>query len=334
MVSCQAKRGLPSLEGSNMEFILNKIKEYNKILIFGHVRPDGDCIGSQYGLARIIKETYPEKEVIVTGEASDYVSFIGKPEMAKDEDFKGSLGICVDIANGDRVSDQRFKNCDYTIKIDHHINVDSFCDYEYVDDKSPACAQIITEFYEKFKDELKMTKEAAEALYVGILTDTGRFRFDSVKKDTFLAAGDLVDFGISLGHIDNKLSVESLASLKLKGYCLTHFETTAEGFAYLKMPRSVIEEFGVTNEEAANQVSTISTIKECPVWALFIEYPEEIRIRLRSRGPIINKLAEKWGGGGHAKASGATLGSWDKLPLFLDDVNKIVQEYKNSNPED
>ena len=112
MVPCQAKRGLPSLEGSNMEFILNKIKEYNKILIFGHVRPDGDCIGSQYGLARIIKETYPEKEVIVTGEVSDYVSFIGEPEMAKDEDFKGSLGICVDIANGDRVSDQRFKNCE------------------------------------------------------------------------------------------------------------------------------------------------------------------------------------------------------------------------------
>ena len=64
------------------------------------------------------------------------------------------------------------------------------------------------------------------------------------------------------------------------------------------------------------------------------EYPGEIRIRLRSRGPIINKLAEKWGGGGHAKASGASLGSWDKLPLFLDDVNKLVQEYKNSNPED
>ncbi len=317
-----------------MEFILNKIKEYNKIIIFGHVRPDGDCIGSQYGLARIIRETFPNKKVVVSGETSDYVSFIGTPQMANEEDFKNALGICVDIANGDRVSDQRYKNCAYTIKIDHHINVDSFCDYEYVDETAPACAQIITEFYMKFSKELKMTTKAAEALYVGIVTDTGRFKFDSVKKRTFLAASLLIDFGISLGYIDNKLSVESLESLKLKGYCLTHFETTEAGFAYLKMPREIIEEFGVSNEEAANQVTSISTIKGCPVWALFIEYPDEIRIRLRSRGPIINKLAEKWGGGGHPKASGASLGSWDNLPQFLEDVDKIVLEYKNSNLED
>lgn len=316
-----------------MEFILNKIKEYNRIIIFGHVRPDGDCIGSQYGLAKIIQESFPEKEVYVTGESSEYVSFIGKPSMIDDSLFKGSLGICVDIANGDRVSDQRYKNCEYTIKIDHHINVDSFCDYEYVDDKSPACAQIITEFFYKFRNELKLNAKAAEALYVGIVTDTGRFRFDSVNKKTFDAAGFLFDYGINLGYIDNKLSVETINSLKLRGYCLTHFETTEAGFAYLKMPRSIIEEYGVSNEEAANQVTCISTIKECPAWALFIEYPTEIRIRLRSRGPVINKLAEKWGGGGHAKASGANLGSWDELPKFLDDIDEIVREYKKTNQD-
>lgn len=316
-----------------MEFIFNKIKEYKKIIIFGHVRPDGDCIGSQYGLQIIIKETYPDKEVIVSGEDSDYVSFIGKPTMANDEDFKGALGICVDIANGDRVSDQRYKNCEFTIKIDHHINVDSFCDYEYVDEKSPACCQIITEFFKKYDKVFKMTRDAAESLYVGIVTDTGRFKFDSVSSNTFNAASLLISYGVRLGYIDNKLSVETLNSLKLKGYCLTHFETTEAGFAYLKMPKSVIEEFKVTKEEAANQVSTISTIEGYPVWALFIEYDNEIRIRLRSRGPVINKLAEKWGGGGHAKASGATLGSWDKLPDFLKDVDELVKEYKMNNDE-
>ena len=129
-----------------MEFILSKIKEYNRIIIFGHERPDGDCIGSQYGLYNIIKETYPNKEVYITGESSEYVGFIGKPELIDDSLFKGSLAICVDCANGERLSDQRYKNCDYSIKIDHHINVDSFCDYEYVDTTSPACAQILVEF--------------------------------------------------------------------------------------------------------------------------------------------------------------------------------------------
>ena len=317
-----------------MEFILNKIKEYNKILIFGHVRPDGDCIGSQYGLARIIKESFPNKEVIVSGETSDYVSFIGEPTMANDADFKGSLGICVDIANSERVSDQRYKNCDYVIKIDHHPNVEAFGDYNYVDDTAPACAQIITEFYSNYNKELKMTTEAAMALYVGILTDTGRFKFDSVKSKTFKMASILLDFGISLGYIDNKLSVETVKTLKLKGYCLENFNVTENGFAYIIITRDIINKYGVSDEEAANQVTTISTIKGCPSWALFIEYPKEIRIRLRSRGPIINSLAERWGGGGHPKASGATLGTWDKLPEFLKEIDKIVKEYKENNLDD
>lgn len=313
-----------------MDYILNKIKEYNKIIIFGHERPDGDCIGSQYGLYYIIKETYPNKEVFITGETSDYVSFIGKPILIDDKLFANSLGICVDCANGERLSDQRYKNCDYTIKIDHHPNVDSFCDYEYVDTKSPACAQILTEFYLKFKDELKINTKAAEALYVGILTDTGRFKFDSTTSKTLKMAAELLDLGVNIGKIDNELSVETIESLKLRGYCLNTFKVTEHGFAYLIMTRDVIEKFGVSDESAANQVTSISTIEGCPMWAMFIEYPDQIRIRLRSRGPIVNILAEEYSGGGHPKASGAKLPSWDKLDEFLAKADKLVFEYKKS----
>ena len=311
-----------------MDFILNKIKEYNRILIFGHERPDGDCIGSQYGLYYILKESFPNKEIYVTGEVSEYVSFIGRPEMINDSLFKGSLAICVDCANGERLSDQRYKNCDYSIKIDHHPAVDSFCDYEYVDTKAPACAQIITEFYLKFKDELKINKDAARALYVGIVTDTGRFKFDSVTSKTFNIAGTLLDLGVDLADVDNHLSVETIDSLKLRGYCLNSFKVTKNGFAYLIMKRETINEFGVSDEDAANQVTAISTIEGCPVWAMFIEYPTQIRIRLRSRGPVVNLLAEEYEGGGHPKASGAKLPSWDKLDEFLSKADKLVEEYK------
>ena len=313
-----------------MEFILNKIKEYNKILIFGHVRPDGDCIGSQYGLQRIIKESYPDKEVLVSGETSDYVGFIGKPEMVDDSLFKGSLGICVDVANSDRISDQRFKNCDYVIKIDHHPNVEAFGDYVYVDDKAPACAQIITEFYLNNKNELKMTTEAAEALYVGIVTDTGRFKYDSTTSKTHIIAASLLDYGVNIGKIDNELSVETIDSLKLRGYCLNTFKVTEHGFAYIVMKRETIEKFGVSDEDAANQVTCISTIEGCPAWAMFIEYPDQIRIRLRSRGPIVNLLAEEYAGGGHPKAAGARLESWNDLDNFLSKADNLVLEYKKS----
>ena len=313
-----------------MDHILNKIKEYNRIIIFGHERPDGDCIGSQYGLYYIIKESFPEKEVYITGEVSDYVGFIGKPTMIDDSLFNGALAICVDCANGDRLSDKRYKECDYSIKIDHHINVDSFCDYEYVDTKSPACAQILTEFFINNKDTLKINTLAAEALYVGIVTDTGRFKYDSTTSKTHRLAASLLDYGVNIGKIDNYLSVETVDTLKLRGYCLNTFKVTEHGFAYLVMTRETINQFGVSDEDAANQVNAISTIEGCPAWAMFIEYPDQIRIRLRSRGPIVNLLAEEYEGGGHPKASGAKLPSWDKLEEFLAKADELVLNYKKT----
>ncbi len=314
-----------------MEKILEKIKEYNRIIIHGHMRPDGDCIGSQYGLANIIKASFPEKEVIVTGETSEYVSFVGAPTILEDESkFEGALSICVDCATNERLSDQRFNKAAYSIKIDHHLPVCDYGDYMYVDTTAPACAQIITEFYLKFKDELVLTKEAATALYVGISTDTGRFKFDSVNSRTFMAAATLVDAGVDLGYVDNNLSVETVDTLKLRGWCLTHFETTPNGFAYLKITRDIIDEFKVSDEDAAAQVSTISTIEGHPVWALFIEYPNEIRIRLRSRGPVINLLAEEYSGGGHPKAAGAKLEKWEDLATFAAKADKLVEEYKKT----
>lgn len=312
-----------------VEKVLELIKKYNKIIIFGHVRPDGDCIGSQYGLYNIIKSSFKEKEVYISGDVSEYVSFIGRPQI-QNISYKDALGICVDTANSDRVSDQRYTECDYLIKIDHHPNVDDFCNYSVVNTKAPACAEILTDFYLKF-DELKLNKEGALALYVGILTDTGRFKFDSVTSNTFYVASKLLEFGLDLGYIDNNLSIESIESLKLRGYCLENFKTTENGFAYIVMKRETIEKYNVSDEDAANQVTSISTIKGYPVWAMFIEYPQEIRIRLRSRGPVINLLAEKYNGGGHAKASGARLDSWSDLDKFLNDVDLLVKEYKEKN---
>ena len=314
-----------------METIFKKIKEYDRIIIHGHQRPDGDCIGSQFGLAGIIKASFPKKEVIVTGETSEYVKFIGAPTILEDESkFDGALSICVDCATDERLSDKRFNKAAYSIKIDHHLPVCDYGDYRYVDTTAPACAQIITEFYLKYKKKLKLTKEAATALYVGISTDTGRFKFDSVNSRTFNAAAALVDAGVDLSYVDNNLSVETLNTLKLRGWCLSNFKTTPNGFVYLKITRDIINEYQVSDEDAAAQVSSISTIEGHPVWAVFIEYPGEIRIRLRSRGPVINKLAEEYSGGGHPKAAGAKLEKWEDLEVFAEKADKLVKEYKEN----
>jgi len=311
--------------------ILEKIKEYKKIIIHIHKRPDGDCYGAGFGLKYIIKETYPEKEVYLVGEEAEYVSYVGTPDKLEDEMFKGALSIVVDTASEDRVSDGRFKLSDFVIKIDHHIPVNDYGDLMYVDTTRPASAQIILEFFLRYKDELKFNMEAAIALYTGIVTDTGRFRFRSVNSDTFRSVAYLLDYGLDFVEVLNKLSVKSENLLKLQGYVLLNFKKTENGVAYIKMTNELVEEFDVSLEEATSLVNELSQLEDCPVWMLFAEYEEDfVRARMRSKGPAIDKLANQYDGGGHALACGANLGTWDKADELLADADILVKEYKEN----
>ncbi len=306
--------------------ILNKIKEYETIIIHGHVRPDGDCIGSQLGLREALRINFPEKKIYAVGPKAMYVAFLGDLDEISDDTYNNALAICVDCANSERLADQRFKLAKEIIKIDHHIPVDNYGDVELVEEEKPACAQIIFEMLEGLN--LKINKDVAIPLYTAIVTDTGRYRFDSVTSETFIVAAKLLEYGVNIAEIDNYLSVESLDVLKFKGYVLSHFKLTKDGFAYIKITKEIVEKYGISYEDAANQVNVISTIPGYPVWALIIEYPAEIRVRLRSRGPDIDKLANQYGGGGHAKASGCKIDSWDDLNKFVKDANKVVKKYK------
>lgn len=313
-----------------MDKILEKIKEYNTIIIHSHIRPDGDAIGSQYGLMHLIKDSFPNKNVFVTGEFSEYVGFIGKPCLIDDNVFKDSLSISLDCANYDRLSDKRINLSKYTIKIDHHIKDDTYCDYEYIDDKASSCAEIIVEFYNKYKNELVMSEKCANALYVGMITDSGDFKHDNVSDKTFSMASILVSHGADIGKINSQLSNVSLNVLKLEGYCLNNFKITENGFAYIVLHKEIIDKYEVSDEEAASLVTLISNIKDVPIWAMILENDKGIRIRLRSKGPAINELASNYNGGGHKMASGAKLTSWNELDNFVIDVDNLLKSYKET----
>lgn len=313
------------------KLILEKIKEYNVITIHMHIRPDGDCYGAGFGLKNIIKESFPKKEVYVVGETAEYVKFVGTPDIIEDDKFKGALSICVDTASQDRVSDQRFNLADYVIKIDHHIPVQDYGNFQYVDTTRPAASQIILEFYLNHKDELKFNMDAAQALYTGILTDTGRFKYRSVSADTFRAVAFLIEYGLDFTSIISKLDIRSENLMKLQGYVLLNFKKTPNGVAYIEMRPELIEEFNVSLEEATSLVNELSTLEDCPVWMLFAEYENNIvRARLRSRAPAIDKLANKYDGGGHKLACGANLGNWDNVENLLRDADELVKNYKEN----
>lgn len=311
-----------------MKHILDKIKEFDKIVILGHIRPDGDCIGSQYGLMYLIKETFPNKLVYITGSSSDYVSFIGKPTIIDDNYFLNALCIVVDCPVKNRLSDDRINLAKYSIKIDHHFDNEKYCDYEYVDPTSASCTQIIGEFYMKYKDELKMNTLSATALYTGLITDTGNFKYSSVSTNTFVVAAELLKHNIDLTYINNCLSIESESALRLKGYCLSKFKITPNGFAYITLSKDEFEKFNVGLEVASSLVSSISNIENCPVWALIIETENGIRVRLRSRSIKINDIAEQFNGGGHIMAAGATLEYWSELDKLISMVDDKLEKNK------
>ena len=314
-----------------MKRILDKIKSYETIIIHGHKRPDGDCYGSQFGLKNIIKTSFPQKQVYVVGEKSDFVSFLGDIDQIEDKTYDQALAIVVDTATKDRISDPRYVQAKEVIKIDHHIPVDQYGSIRWVQTDFPSCAQMITYFYYTFKHELKMTLEGANALYTGIVTDTGRFRFRGVSNITHQLAGLLLDQGVDVEYIDQNLSKESLSMIALKGYVYSNFVTTEGGFIYLKMTQDVMKKYKVTEEQAASVVNLLGGIEGYPVWALFIEYETEIRVRLRASGPTIDHLANQYQGGGHAKAAGAKLESWDQLNTFVKDVEALIKEYYKQN---
>lgn len=308
--------------------ILNKIKEYETIIIHGHNRPDGDCYGSQFGLKDIITNSFPNKNVYVVGETSDYVSFVGQADDIEDSIYEGALSIVVDTATKERISDQRYKLAKEIIKIDHHIPIDQYGDLIWVDTNFPAASQMIAYFYKTFKDELKISKNGAQAMYTGIVTDTGRFRYRGVSRLTHEIAGMLVELGADVVEIDQNLSKETMEEFQFKGNLLSQVKFDDAGFSYAIIKKDDIEKFNITTEQAAANVNLLSGVEGYGVWFLLIEGDDEVRVRLRSSELEIDKLANQFDGGGHKNASGASLKSFDELDVFLEAVRVYIKENK------
>jgi len=305
------------------------IKDFEKVIIFPHKRPDGDCIGTSFGLKDIIQTTWPNKEVHVAGESSDFTSFIGVPEQLEDTDFDGALAIAVDTANKDRLADQRYTRCDKIIKIDHHVKVEDFGDIDYVDTSRPAAALIIMDFFNVNAEHLKMSKNGAKALYFGILTDTGRFKYDGVDGDTFRSVATLFDIGLEKRDIHDHLDQRTEELTRFKGYLLQNYKKTPNGVVYFKILPKHLKKFNVSLEEASSLVNELGVFEAYPIWLLFAEYEEGIvRCRMRSKGPRIDLLANKYEGGGHKMAAGASLGTWKRTDLLINEADQLAKDFK------
>ena len=316
--------------------ILNKIKEYDRIMLFRHVRLDGDCVGSTKGFQRILQLSFPDKEIyLVDGQHSEFLAFLGPDgNEIPDELYKDALGIVLDTASLKRISNPKWELCKELVKIDHHIPITPYGDLQWVEEERSSTCEMIVDFYDTFRDELKIDNEAATYLYTGMVTDSGRFRYSSVTGQTMRLAGLLLDLGLDLDTIYANLYLDDFDHLKFKSHVYKTMKITENGVAYVFITKAVQEKFGLNMESASSCVSFMDSIKGCLCWIAFIETGDDegtIRVRLRSRFTPINHIAENYRGGGHDCASGATVYNRKEMRSLIKEADAWIKEYKETH---
>ncbi|RVU70543.1 MULTISPECIES: bifunctional oligoribonuclease/PAP phosphatase NrnA [Lactobacillus] len=316
---------------STFDEIYQKIKAYPTIILHRHTSPDPDAIGSQAGLARALRAKFPDKKILCAGENDEGdLAWINTMDEVKPEDYKGALVITTDTANTPRISNKNYDKGNFLIKIDHHPDVDPYADMSYVDPDAPAASEIVVDFLNA--EGFEITPEVAYPLYAGIVGDTGRFMYQETSAHTFDVASQLASTGINITEIARNISDVTFAQAKLQAAVMDYMTVDPSGAAYAVLTQADLKKLGVTEDQASVTVSTPGRIKDVIAWNVFVEKPDgTYRVHYRSKGPVINHLAEKHDGGGHALASGANAQDMDEVKQIFAEVVDVTKKYNEEH---
>jgi len=305
------------------------IKRYDRIVVFRHIKPDFDAMGTQMGLVTFLKDNFPDKEIHFVGD--NHVTFTGRiyPETERLPDsFFASpfLAIIVDVGDHERIADPRYKKAAYIAKIDHHPCKKEISKHPILDTESASASEIVSNALLSWKGTT-MSKEAARYFYTGIVGDSGRFLYKSVSPHTFAVAEALISTGIEINPIYQSMYQKKLDDLKVTAYILNNFHVSPHGVAYYCLDKEIQETLRITSERGKENVNVFSNIEGIGAWASITEDPNPKdwcwRISIRSKDKDISGVANKWGGGGHAQASGAKIKDLSELDAFIKDLDDL-----------
>ena len=307
--------------------ILNAIVRYDTIIIHRHKNPDGDAMGSQIGLKHILLENFPEKKIYVVGDDARFYGFMDDSQMDVIDDsvFDGALAVILDSGSRHLISDERYALAAHTVRFDHHIFCEKIADDEVVDTSFESCCGLVAQF--ALETGLRLNSQSAKALYTGMVTDSGRFRYDCTTARTFAIASKLLEQGIDTNDIFRKLYADTLESKKRKAQFIMKVQLTENNVAYIYTTREEFDAMGLdTFTVSRGMVNTMADIKGVGIWVNFTETEKGVLCELRSGDLNINPIAVKYGGGGHAKASGATVPDRETAMAMLADLDAMLGE--------
>ena len=287
-----------------------RIQSVNSIVVAGHTRPDGDCVGCCMGLYNYLKDNYPEKEVEVyledTGKSFAYINRIDEAITEDNEEKQVDLFILLDTSDVERigVANKLFENAKSTLCIDHHVSNPGFAMENIIVPNASSASEVLYDLL----DEDKISKEVAEAIYTGIIHDSGVFKYSSTSEHTMNVAGKLMSKGIDFQTIiDDGFYAKSYAQNQIMGSALIESIRFFDG----KCIFSVVTEremqfFGVTSKDLSGIVEQLRLTEgvECAIFLYEVE-PLTYKVSLRSKKYLdVNKVAGYFGGGGHVRAAG------------------------------
>lgn len=307
--------------------IYKKIKKYNTIVIARHIGPDPDAVCSQIALRNTIKATFPSKNVYAVGMSVSRFKSFGTLDKINEEELDNPLLIVLDVPNISRIDGITFSKYNEVIKIDHHPYEDKMGDTELVDTTSCSVAQLIGELV--LNTRLKLTKEVAENIFLGIVSDSDRFLLQYTTAKTFKIVNQIIEkTNLDFTNLYVRLYERPLNEIRFQGYLAQNLITTENGFAYIKITTDDIKNFGVDSSTASNMINNFNYIKEIKVWT-FITYDQKstmYKVNIRSRNVVINDIAAKYHGGGHKFASGVRTTNEVDIDNLIKDLDERCRE--------
>lgn len=311
--------------------IYKEIKKFDTIVIARHIGVDPDALASQLALRDSIRLSFPDKKVYAIGTGSAKFGYIGKLDKF-DGPFKDALLIVTDTPDRKRVDTADPSLFSSTIKIDHHPFIEKYCDIELIEDTCCSACEIVMELIDQTK--LECNRLIAEMLYIGLVSDSNRFLFNSCTASTFGLVSKYLDlYKFNINELYQKMYVRPIDEVRLEGYISLNMTVTDNSLGYIKITDDIINKYGVDSASAGNMINNFNFIKEVLVWATITEDVKnnQVRISIRSRGPEINKVAEMFNGGGHKFASGAKVSSFDEAMELMNQLDLVVKKYKEDN---
>lgn len=312
---------------------IDLLLSYETIIIHRHQRPDPDALGSQLGLKYLLKNSFPNKQILAAGTTSKGLEWLGAMDKLSKEDYQQALVIICDTANQDRIDGKYFELGQKLIKIDHHPLVEDLGDLQIIYPQASSTSELIAEIARSRPDLFKMDGLIGKLFYAGIVGDTGRFMFRSTTASTFDMTAWLCQFDFDPYEINDQFQLLSLQQAKFQGYFYEHLNMNQAGVAWLSIPIALRQAFQLSEEDTNLFVNLPSRIRDIQSWVIFVEQEGETpywRCRIRSKGPSINEIASRHEGGGHPLASGANVYSEAEKEILIRELSQANQTSTNN----